>query len=145
MLRRRIRVATILVAVLAIASVSFALAAVGASAGKARTTTTVSIGSSGQLGVSPFGPGATVAITYSCFPGGGGKGGGGYPEGTFGSVSVADLQGHQGFANFPPTCNDAKQTTRVFVPGAFVAGDAAVNAFVCGFDCFGTSKEIRLR
>jgi hypothetical protein len=143
MLRRRIRVATILVAVLAIASVSFALAAVGASAGRARTTTTVSIGSSGQLGVSPFGPGATVSVTYSCFPNGFG-GGKGYP-GAFGSVSVADLQGHQGFGNFPPTCNDAKQTTRVFVPGAFVAGDAAVNAFVCGFDCFGTSKEIRLR
>ncbi len=142
-MRRRIRVATIIVAVVAIASVSFALAAVAASAGKARTTTTVSIASSGQLGVSPFGPGATVAITYSCFPGGFGKGG--YPGGTFGSVSLADLQGHQGFAQFPPTCNDARQTTRVFVPGFFVAGDAAASAFVCAFDCFGTSREIRLK
>jgi hypothetical protein len=141
MMRRRIRVATILVAVVAIASVSFALAAVAASAGKARSTTTVSIASSGQLGVSPFGPGATVSITYSCFPNGGG---GGYPGG-FASVSLADIQGHQGFASFPPTCNDAKQTTRLFVPGSFVAGDAAASAFVCGFDCFGTSREIRLR
>jgi hypothetical protein len=145
MLRRRIRVATILVAVVAVASVSFALAAVAASAGKAKTTTTVSIASSGQLGVSPFGPGATVSITYSCFPNGfGGGGKGGYPGG-FASVSLADIQGHQGFASFPPTCNDAKQTTRLFVPGSFVAGDAAASAFVCGFDCFGTSREIRLK
>jgi hypothetical protein len=145
MLRRSMRTATILVAVVAIASVSFALAAVAASAGKSKITTTVSIAAQGKLGVSPFGPGANVSIIYSCFPNGfGGGKGAGYPGG-FASVSVGDIQGHQGFAQFAPTCNDARQTTVVFVPGFFVAGDAAANAFVCGFDCFGTSREIRLR
>ncbi|MGZ3434500.1 MAG: hypothetical protein ACXVA7_22310 [Isosphaeraceae bacterium] len=144
MLRRSIRLATILVAVVTIASATFVLAAVAASAGKAKSTTTVSIASTGKLGTSPFGPGATVSITYSCFPNGSGGGKGGYPGG-FGSVSIGDLQGHQGFANFPPTCNDTKQTTLVFVPGFFVAGDAAASVFVCGFDCNGTSREIRLR
>jgi hypothetical protein len=142
MLGKSVRIATIVIAVVAIAAGSFAVAAVAASpsAGKAKITTTVSIASSGKLTASPFGPGATVAVTYSCFPGFGGKG-----YSSFGQLVIGDLQGHQGFGSFTPNCTDSKHTTLVFVPGAFVAGDAAATAFVCGFDCNGTSREIRLR
>src|SRR5665213_999133 len=136
------RLAIVIVGVVAIASVSFALAAVAASPGtaKAKSTTTISIATSGKLAGSSFGPGAIVTITYSCFPVfiGGGKGGG---YSGFGSVSLGDIKGHQGFASFTPQCTDSKKTLAVFVPGPFVAGDAAASAFVCGFDCNGTSRE----
>jgi hypothetical protein len=142
MLGRSVRIATIVIAVVAIAAGSFAVAAVAASpsAGKAKSTTTVSIASSGKLTASPFGPGATVSVTYSCFPGFGGKG-----YSSFGQLFIGDLNGTQGFGFWTPNCNDARHTVLVFVPGAFAAGDAAATAFVCGFDCNGTTKEIRLR
>ena len=143
MLGRALRIAIILVAVLATAAVSFAVAGVAASpsAGKSRPLTTVSIGSAVKLAVSPFGPGGNVTVTYSCFPGFGGKGG----YSGFASVSLGDLQGDQGFASFSPRCTNSKQTAIVFVPGHFVAGAGAVNAFVCGFDCNGATRQVRIR
>jgi hypothetical protein len=155
MRRRMIRTSLVLVAVLAIALVT--MAAIGAAAGSSNkkfgSTTTVSIGSQGALASSPFGDGVNVSVAYSCFPGGGGKGG--YPGGgAFGSVQVADLAGNQGFGSFTPTCDDTRQTAVVFVqafpvakgggPASFVAGDAAANALVCGFDCNFTSREIKI-
>jgi hypothetical protein len=137
----------VLIAVIAIAGATFAWA-VTATASKGGggkgfpSITTVSIKTKGTLATSPFGTGANISVSYSCFPGSNGKGG--YPGGNFGSVSVGDLQGNQGFASFTPTCDDSKHTDVVFVPGAFVAGDAAANAFVCGFDCAFTSREIKL-
>jgi hypothetical protein len=144
MLGKYVRVAVILVAVVAIASVSFALAAVAASpsAGKLKSTTTVSIGSNVTLATSQFGPGANATVTYSCFPGGGGKGG--YPTG-FGSVTLGDIQGHIGYSYFSPSCTNSKQTTVIFVLGPFVAGDGVVSAFVCGFDCNGASRQVHIK
>jgi hypothetical protein len=143
MLGRAIRAAIILVSVVATAAVSFAVAGVAASptAAKNRPITTVSIGSTVKLAVSPFGPGADVTITYSCFPGFGGKGG----YSGFASVNLGDLQGDQGFASFPPQCTNSKQTAIVFVPGHFVAGPGAVNAFVCGFDCNGATRKVSIK
>lgn len=143
MLGKWVRIATIVIAVVAIAAGSFAVAAVAASpsAGKATSTTTVSIASSGKLTVSSFGSGATVAVTYRCFPGFGGTGG----YSGFAVLTLGDLQGHQGSGFWTPRCTDSKQTVVVFVPGQFVAGDAAARAFVCGFDCNGSSREVRLR
>lgn len=83
--------------------------------------------------------GAIVNLTYSCFPGGYG------PYSTFGDVRMTDVHGNQGFATFQPTCDDRKQRAGVFVPGNFGPGDAAVSAFVCGFDCNGASQEVKLR
>jgi hypothetical protein len=155
MLGRITRLVVVLVAVLAIALVT--MAAVGAAAGVSRSavksTTSVSIGSQATLASSLFGPGVNVTINYSCFPGFGGKGG--YPGGgAFGSVSVTDLQGNQGFGSWSPNCNDTRQTAVVFVqafgtakgggPGSFVAGAGAASAFVCGFDCNSTSREIKI-
>jgi hypothetical protein len=100
----------------------------------AKNTTTVSIGSAR---LAPGG--AIVNLTYSCFPGGYG------PYSTFGDVRMADVHGGQGFNTFQPICNDRKQTAGVFVPGNFSPGDAAVSAFVCGFDCNGATKEVKLR
>jgi hypothetical protein len=154
MQRRMIRTSLALVAVLAIALIT--MAAIGAAAGSSNkkfgSTTTVSIGSQGALASSPFGDGVNVSVAYSCFPGqNGGKGG--YPGGgAFGSVQVADLAGNQGFGSFTPTCDDTRQTAVVFVqafgvvkgPASFVAGDAAANALVCGFDCNMTSREIKI-
>jgi hypothetical protein len=155
-----VRTSLVVVAVLAIALIT--MVAIGAAAGSSNkkfgSTTTVSIGAQGTLAsVSPFGDGVNVSVAYSCFPGfGGGKGGpGGYPGGgPFGSVQVADLAGNQGFGSFTPTCNDTRQTAVVFVqafpttkgggPASFVAGDAAANALVCGFDCNFTSREIKI-
>jgi hypothetical protein len=99
-----------------------------------KSTTTVSIQSGS---VAPGG--AIINLTYTCFPGGYG------PYSSFGDISMTDLHGSQGFTTFNPTCNDKKQNQAVFVPGSFSAGDAAVNAFVCGFDCSGASKEVRLK
>jgi hypothetical protein len=125
-------------------------AAAGSSGGTFKSTTSVSIGAQATLATSLFGPGVNVTINYSCFPGFGGP----YPGGGgFGSVSVTDLHGDQGFGSFSPTCNDAKQTTVVFVlafatvkggSASFVAGPGAANAFVCGFDCNSTSREIKI-
>ena len=98
-----------------------------------RSTTTVSIQSAS---LAPGG--AIVNVTYSCFPGGYGA------YSNFGDVRMTDVHGNQGNNFFNPTCNDKKQKQAVFVPGTFTAGDAAVSAFVCGFDCNGTSKEVRL-
>jgi hypothetical protein len=154
MKRRTIRAALVVVAVLAIALIT--MAAIGTAAGSSNakfgSTTTVSIGPHATLAGVPVGSGVNVTITYSCFPGQGGKGG--YPGGgPFGSVSVADLQGDQGFGSFTPTCNDARQTAVVFVQAfafakggtaSFVEGDAAANALVCGFDCNFTSREIKI-
>jgi hypothetical protein len=157
MQRRMVRTSLVFVAVLAIALIT--MAAIGAAAGSSNkkfgSTTTVSIGSQGTLASSPFGDGVNISVAYSCFPGfGGGKGGpGSYPGGgPFGSVQVADLAGNQGFGSFTPTCDDTRQTAVVFVqafgvvkgPASFVAGDAAANALVCGFDCNITSREIKI-
>jgi hypothetical protein len=151
---RTIRAALVLVVVLAIAWVAMAaVAAAGGAKAPFRSTTTVSIGSQATLASSPFGDGVNVTIAYSCFPGfGGGKGG--YPGGgAFGSVNVTDLQGTQGFGSWTPNCNDTRQTVVVFVPAqgtvkggsaSFAAGAGAANAFVCGFDCNSTSREIKI-
>jgi hypothetical protein len=146
MLARLGRFVAVLITVLVIASIT-ALAAMTAQASKGAGgkgfggTTTVSIQSQATL-VTGFSPGAVVTIRYSCFPAS--PGGNGYPGGSFGSVQIGDLAGNQGFGAFSPTCDDTKQTAQVFVPGSFVAGDAAARAFVCGFDCNGDSKEIKL-
>jgi hypothetical protein len=140
-MRKSIRLATILVAVVAVASVSFALAAVAASAGSSKSTTTLSIAGGVQLASSPFGPGANVTVTYSCFPGGKGA----YHNTGFGSVGLVDLQAHQNFVGFGANCNDARHTLVVFVPGFFVAGGGAANASMCGFDCNFVSREVRIK
>jgi hypothetical protein len=146
-LRRLIRFLVVLIAVMAIAGATFAWA-VTANASKGSggkggpSTTKVALKTQGTLATSPFGPGANIGVSYSCFPGSNGKGG--YPGGNFGSVTVGDLQGTIGFGSFTPTCDDTKHTDIVFVPGAFVAGDAAANAFVCGFDCAFAGREIKL-
>jgi hypothetical protein len=150
---RMARLVAAVVAVLAVGLIS--MAAVGAAAGgsgsKFKSTTSVSIGSQATLATSVFGPGVNVTVSYTCFPGF--SGGGPYPGGgAFGSVSVTDLQGDQGFGSFTPTCNDARQTAVIFVqafgvfkgPASFVAGPGAANAFVCGFDCNSTSREIKI-
>jgi hypothetical protein len=99
-----------------------------------KNTTTVSIGSAA---LAPGG--AVVNLSYSCFPGGYG------PYSTFGDVRMTDVHGNSGFNTFQPTCNDKKQRAAVFVPGNFSRGDAAVSAFVCGFDCNGATKEVKLK
>jgi hypothetical protein len=65
---------------------------------------------------------------------------------------VTDLQGNQGFGNFSPNCNDTRQTAVVFVQAfgavngraTFVAGGGVANAFVCGFDCNGSIRKIKI-
>ncbi|SRR6266849_4734369 len=139
------RFTAILAAVLTIALVTVALASVaaGAASSKFRSTTTVSIGAQGTL---VTGPGVAVTVKYSCFPigSGGGKGGYGYGGGAFGDFRVSDLNGNVGFAFFTPNCTDSNQTAVIVVPGVFRAGDAAANAFICGADCNGTSREIKI-
>jgi hypothetical protein len=104
------------------------------SAAPFKSTTTVSIKSAS---LAPGG--ANVTVSYSCFPSGYG------PYSSFGDVRVGQVSGAQGDAFFPPTCNDTKQTQVVFVPGNFTSGGAAVNFFVCGFDCAFTSREVRIK
>ena len=143
--RRLARITLVFAVMLATAVGSvlvFGIGAGAASGGKGfRSTSTLSIGGQAQLAQSPSGPGLNVTIKYSCFPAGGGKGG--YPGG-FGNVNVTDLSGDQGFGSWSPVCDDTKQTVTVFVPGFFVAGGGAASAFVCGFDCAGTSREIKI-
>lgn len=147
--RRPLRFISILVATSALALATMAVVglAAGGAAGKTtfHSTTTVSIAAQATLTQpgNPLGKGLSVTVNYSCFPGSGGKGG--YPGGGgFASVSVTDLIGSQGFGGFAPKCDDTKQTAVVFVPGGFAAGAGAANAFVCGFDCNGTSREIKI-
>jgi hypothetical protein len=141
MFRRLGRFAAILAAVLAIALATMAIATVaaGAASSKFKSTTTVSIGAQGTLVTSP---GVAISLKYSCFPFGTGKGG--YGGGAFGSVRVADVNGNTGFGFFTPTCNDSNQTAVVVVPGFFIAGDAAASAFICGFDCNSSTREIKI-
>ncbi len=141
MFARLVRFAAIFGAVLAIVFGTMAVAVAGFTSAKAPSTTTVSIRS--QATLDPSGQGLNVRVTYSCFPGGYGKGGYGYGA-NFGSVRVVDLSGHQGFGNWAPTCNDKKQTAAVFVPGTFNSGGAAADAVVCGFDCAFTAREIKI-
>lgn len=146
----------VLVAVLTIAAITgFVLMAMSASAASGKggkgggSTTTISIQTKATLTVIPNGkgggPGADVTVKYSCFPAptGGYGGKGGYFS-NFGSVTVSDLNGTVGSGSFAATCNDTKNTAVVFVPGNFAAGDAASNAFLCGFDCAFVSREIKL-
>ena len=143
-----------LVAVLTIAAITgfvlmaMSVSAAGGSGGKGgSSTSTISIQTSARLVVGKGVLGAEVTIRYSCFPApAGGYGSkGGYPGGgNFGNVNVGDLKGTTGSAFFQPVCDDTKKTAVVFVPGAFAAGGAAANAFICGFDCAFTSKEIKL-
>ena len=139
MIAKLVRFAAIFGAVLAIAFGTMAVAVAGFTSAKAPSTTTISIGGQASL----VDGGLNVSVTYSCFPGGYGKGGYGYGA-NFGSVRVGDLSGHQGFGNWNPTCNDKKQTAVVFVPGNFSSGGAAADAAVCGFDCGFTSREIKI-
>ncbi len=143
MFRRLGRFTAILAAVLTIAIATMAIATVvaGAASSKFRSTTTVSIGAQGTL---VLGPGVAVTLKYSCFANGPQKGGYGYGGGAFGDVRVSDLNGNTGFGFFTPTCNDSNQTAVIIVPGVFSAGDAAANAFICGFDCNSTSREIKI-
>jgi hypothetical protein len=138
MFRRLGRSTAIIVAVLTIAFATMAIVASAAGITTAKTsTTTVSIGSQATLVTSPS-PGVNISVTYSCFPAGYGY------YANFGFVRVGDLAGHQGFANWHPTCNNRKQNVVVFVPGNFSAGAGAANAFVCGFDCNGASRQIKI-
>jgi hypothetical protein len=145
MLRRLARFSAVLVAVLALAGITFAGATLAAGS-TFKNTTTVAVSPQVQLATSSFGSGADVTVTYSCFPGFGGKGG--YPGGGgFASVSLTDLNGNQGFAGFSPTCNDTKQSAAVFVQGflgPFAAGSGAASAFICGFDCNSASREVKI-
>jgi len=109
-------------------------AATPATAQSTKPTTTVSIVS----GVVVSG-GAGITVRYSCFPGGYG------PYGSFGDVRVGQVSGATGDGFFRPICSDRTQTNSVFVPGHFTKGDAAVSAFVCGFDCNSATKELRLK
>jgi hypothetical protein len=105
-----------------------------AHAAAARPTTTVSI-VNGR--VAPGG--ASITVKYDCFPTGYG------PYGSFADVRVSQANGVTGGAPFRAICNDRSKTNTVFVPGNFTKGDAAVNVFVCGFDCNSASREIKLR
>ena len=141
----RVRIARFLammVAVLAVAGLTFVWASTSAGATTFKSTTSISIGSQVKLATSQFGPGANVTVTYSCFPGSGGKGG--YGGGNFGSVNMTDLSGNQGFGSFTPTCDDKKHVATVFVFGFFNPGAGAANGFICGFDCNSTSREIKI-
>ncbi len=139
MIRRLGRRGVVLVAVLSIALITVLIAAVsaGAASTKVRSTTTVSIASQVHL----VSGGADVSVTYTCFPGGY-SGKGGYAN--FGDLRLGDIAGHQGFAFFNPNCNNKRQTSVVFVQGTFVSGAGAVSAFVCGFDCNGTSRQVKI-
>ena len=139
MIRRLGRRGVVLVAVLAVALITVLIAAVsaGAASTKFRSTTTISVGSQVHL----VSGGANVNVTYTCFPGGY-TGKGGYAN--FGDLRLGDIVGHQGFVFFQPNCNNKRQTSVVFVPGTFVSGAGAVSAFVCGFDCNGTSKQVKI-
>jgi hypothetical protein len=144
MFRRLGRFTAVLAAVLTVALATMAIATVaaGAASSKFRSTTTISIGAQGTQVI---GPGVAVTLKYSCFPfGPGQKGGYGYGGGAFGSVRLTDLSGNTGFAFFTPNCNDRNQTAVIIVPGVFRSGGAAVNAFICGFDCNSTSREIKI-
>ena len=79
-----------------------------------------------------------VTITYTCFPPPGG-----YPA--FGSISVSQvLPGNGGSGSFTPICDDQQQKQSIPVFGMFSPGDAAASVFICGFDCNGTSREIKI-
>jgi len=135
MLRKLGRSGVILIAILAIVLVTMAAAiAAGAASGKPRTTTTVAIGSKATL----VPGGMNVTVAYTCFPGGYGY------FANFGDIRVTDLSGNQGFAFWSPICDAKKQTSVVTVPGSFKPGDGAASAFVCGFDCNGTSAKIKI-
>ncbi len=130
----------ILITILAVVIATMAVAAVaaGAASGKPRTTTTLSISSKATL----VPGGLNVTVSYTCFPAGyGGKGGYG---GNFGDIRVTDLAGNQSFAFWSPICNDKKQTSVITVPGFFHPGAGAASVFACGFDCNGTSREIKI-
>ena len=81
MIAKLVRFAAIFGAVLAIAFGTMAVAVAGFTSAKAPSTTTISIGSQAKL----VDGGLNVSVTYSCFPGGYGKGGYGYGA-NFGSV-----------------------------------------------------------
>ena len=83
--------------------------------------------------------GASVQVRYSCFPSGYG------PYNAFGDVRVGQASGANGDTFFHPVCNDVKQTQAVFVAGNFTRADAAISAFICGFDCSSDTGEFRLR
>src|ERR1700704_1170295 len=83
--------------------------------------------------------GASITVRYDCFPNGYG------PYNSFGDVRVGQVSGVTGDSIFHPICNDQLHNQAIFVPGAFKKGDAAVSAFICGFECNSASKEIRLR
>ena len=138
MIRRLGRRGVVLFAVITIALITVVIAAVGAGAAtKQRSTTSISIGSQ----VSLVSAGANVSITYTSFPGGY-SGKGGYAN--FGNLRLGDIAGHQQFVFFHPNCNNKKQTSVIFVPGTFVTGAGAVSVFVCGFDCNGTSRQVKI-
>jgi len=141
-LRRLVRYSAVAIGVFIIATFAFASATLAAGASTPKSTSTISIGSQAHLGSGPFGPGATISVTYSCFPGFGGKGG--YGGGSFGDVTLTDLNGTQGFQSFSATCDDKKHTTNVFVTGFFSPGGGAASAFLCGFDCASTSREVKI-
>ena len=139
MIRRLGRRGVVLFAVLTVALITVVIAAMSAGAAtKPRSTTTISIGSQVRL----VSAGANVSITYTCFPGGYPSGKGGYAN--FGDLRLGDIAGHQQFVFFHPNCNNKKQTSVIFVPGTFVTGAGAVTVFVCGFDCNGTSRQVKI-
>jgi hypothetical protein len=83
--------------------------------------------------------GASIQVRYDCFPSGYG------PYNAFGSVRVGQVSGATGDTFFHPLCNDVRHTQPIFVAGNFTKADAAVSAFICGFDCNSATAEIRLR
>jgi hypothetical protein len=105
-----------------------------AASAASKPTTTVSI-----VGGTLVPGGASVKVRYDCFPSGYG------PYNAFGDVRVGQASGATGDAFFRPMCNDVKQTQSVFVAGNFTSADAAIDVFICGFDCNSDSGEFRLR
>jgi len=136
MFRKLGRSGVILIAVLTIVLATMAAAAMaaGAAGGKPRSTTTIAIASKATL----VPGGMNLSVTYTCFPGGYGY------FANFGDIRATDLAGNQGFAFWAPTCDAKKQTSVVRVPGSFNPGAGAASAFVCGFDCNGTSTKIKI-
>src|SRR2546430_7911728 len=98
MIAKLVRFAAIFGAVLAIAFGTMAVAVAGFTSAKAPSTTTISIGGQAKL----VDGGLNVSVTYSCFPGGYGKGGYGYRP-KFGEGRGGDLSGPPEFWKQKPT------------------------------------------
>src|SRR5579885_167286 len=68
-LRRLVRLSAVFIGVFVIATFAFASATLAAGGSTYKSTTSLAIGGQVHLGSGPFGPGATVSISYTCLPG----------------------------------------------------------------------------